>query len=253
MADKHVSIANQPLLPVAPNPELGAEASVVAKQASPLPSDHIVRQTTNGSDAPTRRDNYFVRHWRGNLSLPVSYWVNSFLATIAVSFVFEKLDSSINISDSPLLFATTRTLVLVLAITISIWQLVGVWRSAGKHRARGGHGFWAGAARFAVIIGFLGHGGTLAREAVPQLARLGEAWSIAFGDPDVGKHNPRIFPDRSVLEFVGGITFGVTAEVRKLLEAAPNIREIHLNSPGGPEGKHTSSMRLSVSEGSLLT
>src|SRR5438093_9087318 len=48
-----------------------------------------------------------------------------------------------------------------LAIAISLLQLVGVWRSAGKHKVRGGSGFWAGTARFIVILGFLGLPSTL--------------------------------------------------------------------------------------------
>ena len=31
--------------------------------------------------------NYFVRHWRGGLSLPVAYWLNGFLGNIAVLLI----------------------------------------------------------------------------------------------------------------------------------------------------------------------
>jgi hypothetical protein len=216
MADEYVSITGQPPRSLVSTPELGANPSVVAAPVPPLPSNPIVQAAADVLDTPGSRDNYIVRHWRGDLSLSVSYWINNFLATIAVSFLIQKLGSSISISDSPLIFATIRTLVLVVAIAISIWQLVGVWRSAGKHRARGGGGFWAGVVRFAVITGFLGYGGTLAREAVPQLTLLAEDWSIAFGDPAVGKHAVRILPNGAELEFVGGITFGITDEVRSL-------------------------------------
>jgi hypothetical protein len=237
MADEHVPIAGQPPQSLAPMPELGANASPVPEPSSPVPSSSIAPPATDGSDAPISRANYIARHWRGDLSLPVSYWINNFLATIAVSFVFQELGSIISISDAPLIFATIRTLVLVVAIAISIWQLVGVWRSAGKHRARGGSGFWAGVARFVLVIGFLGHGGTLTREAVPQLTQLGEIWSIAFGDSGVGKHAVHLLRNGTELEFVGGITFGVTDEVKKLLDAAPKVREINLDSDGGRVGE----------------
>ena len=29
--------------------------------------------------APVEQPNYFIRHWRGDLPLPVSYWINGFL------------------------------------------------------------------------------------------------------------------------------------------------------------------------------
>jgi hypothetical protein len=252
MADEHVSIADQPPRSLVPTPELRANASVVSEPTPQLPANPIARTAAVVSDAPISRANYIARHWRGDLSLSVSYWLNNFLATIAVSFVFQKLGSIISISDSPLIFATTRTLVLVFAIAISIWQLVGVWRSAGKHRARGGRGFWVGVARFTVITGFLGCGGTLTREAVPQLTLLAEDWSIVFGDPGVGEHAVHILANGTEIEFVGGITFGVTDEVKKLLDAAPNVRAIHLNSPGGRIGEAHKLRRL-IAERGLAT
>src|SRR5207245_2791931 len=208
--DEHLSIAGQSPRSLVPIPELGANASAVPEPAPPLPSNSVARPETDVSDAPISRANYIARHWRGDLSLPVSYWINNFLATIAVSFVFRKLGPIISISDAPLIFATSRTLVLIVAIAVSIWQLVGVWRSAGKHRARGGRGFWASVARFVVIAGFLGNGRTLTREAVPQLTLLAEDWSIVFGDPGVGKHVLHILPNGTELEFVGSITVGAT-------------------------------------------
>jgi ATP-dependent protease ClpP protease subunit len=250
MTDDDASIAGEPPPALVPIPEPGANASG-ATETAPLPPNHVARPATDVSNIRTSRPNYIVRHWRGELSLPVSYWINAFLATIVASFVFQKLVSIISISESPLVFATTRTLVLVAAIAISIWQLVGVWRSAGKRRERGGR-FWAGVARFLVVIGFLGHGGTLAREAVPQLTQLAEIWSIAFGDPGVGKHTARVLSNRSEIEFVGGITFGVTDEIRKLLDAAPNVREIQLNSPGGRIGE-AHKLRELIRERGLVT
>src|SRR5215470_18928631 len=41
-----------------------------------------------------RKRNYFIRHWRGELSLPVSYWLNGLLATVftvALTLLFGEL------------------------------------------------------------------------------------------------------------------------------------------------------------------
>jgi hypothetical protein len=249
MTDEHVSVADQPprsLIPIV------VQGSVVPEPAPPPPANPSARPPNDTIDAPLSRANYIVRHWRGDLSLPVSYWINNFLATIAASLVFQKLGSIVSISDAPLVFAATQTLVLVFAIAISIWQLVGVWRSAGKHRARGGRGFWAGVARFLVLIGFIAHVGNLSREAVPQVKHLGEIWSIAFGDPGVGRHAVRLLRNGTEIEFVGGITFGVTDEVKNLLDAAPNVREIHLSSPGGRVGE-AHKLRALIRERGLVT
>ena len=35
---------------------------------------------------PTNKwNNYIARHWRGELSLPISYWINSFIGNIAIA------------------------------------------------------------------------------------------------------------------------------------------------------------------------
>jgi hypothetical protein len=81
-----------------------------------------------------------------------------------------------------------------------------------------------------VVLGFFSLASSAAQQTVPQLQ---EVWSIAAGDPEMGKHELHILRDGTELEYAGGITFGATEEVRKLLDADPAIRVIHLNSPGG--------------------
>jgi hypothetical protein len=187
------------------------------------------RSIVSGSDYDRRRS-YIVRHWRGELSLPVSYWINSFLGAVAVFAVFSCIGRLIAPTDSPLGFAIVVSGAWFFLMVANSWQLVGVWRSAGKHKGRGGSGFWAGLARVMVILGFLGLAGSLSEQTLPQLK---ESWNIAFGDPEMGKHELHILRGGTELEFTGGITFGVTEEVRKLLDADPSIWVIHLHSPGG--------------------
>ena len=120
------------------------------------------RPIVGSSGYDTRGRSYIVRHWRGDLSLPVSYWINSFLGTIAVSVVFSCVGLLVEPADSPLGFAIAVSVAWLLLIVVTLWQLVGVWRSAGKHRERSGKAFWARAARFMVIFGFLGLASSLA-------------------------------------------------------------------------------------------
>src|SRR5229473_2883369 len=140
MSDERVSVVSQSLaapVPV-PVPEPGATTPPVSEPGSPLRSDPIAPPETDVSGTPVRRLNYIARHWRGDLSLSVSYWTNAFLGTIAASIVCRSVRSIPSASDGPLVFAITQSLVWAVAITMSMWYLVGVWRSAGKHRARGG-------------------------------------------------------------------------------------------------------------------
>jgi len=187
------------------------------------------RPVVSGSGYNTRRS-YIVRHWQGELSLPVSYWINGFLGAVAISAVFLCIRLLIAPADSPLGFAIAISVAGCFLVVATLWQLVGVWRSAENHKGRGGSSFWAWLARFMVILGFLGLASSLSEQTLPQLE---EYWNIAFGDPEMGKHELHILRGGTELEYLGGITFGATEEVRKLLDADPAVRIIHLNSPGG--------------------
>ena len=100
------------------------------------------RSVVGSSGYITPRRSYLVRHWRGELSLPVSYWINSCLSTIAVFAVFSCVGLLVGPADSPLGFAIVISVAWLFLIVATLWQLVGVWRSAGKHRGRSGKGFW---------------------------------------------------------------------------------------------------------------
>jgi hypothetical protein len=249
MPDERVLVSSQSLAAPVPTPEPGATTSAVSEPGSPLPSDPIARSESEVSGTPVRRLNYVVRHWRGDLSLPVSYWINNLVATIAVSILFRKVASVIGLSDDPLIFAATITLISLVVIAVSIWQLVGIWRSAGKHRARGGTRFWVWAARFAVVTGFLGFAWTVSQEDLPKLK---EFWCIAAGDPCIGTHALHVLRGGTELELVGGIKAGLTKEVMKLLGANPKIQVIRLEGPGGRIGE-AHELRKLIDERGLIT
>jgi hypothetical protein len=195
------------------------------------------------------RRSYFIRHWRGQLSLPVSYWINSVLGTVSVLFVSTLVGALVQPTESLLTWAFLIFTVWIFAIVVTIWQLVGVWRSAGNHKSRGGSGFWAGAARFMVCLGFLSLAGTLFNNAIPQLAGV---LRIAAGDKETGDHTLKILRDGTELEFSGGITFGIADEVQRILDIAPSIKVIHLNSSGGRVAE-ARKLRDLISERRLIT
>jgi hypothetical protein len=147
------------------------------------------------------------------------------------------------------IYAATITLISLVLLAVSVWQFVGIWRSAGKHRARGGRRFWAWAARFAVFTGFLGFAWTLSQQDLPKLK---EFWCIAAGDPCIGTHALHVLRGGTELELAGGITFGLTKEVTKLLEVNPKIQVIRLKGPGGRIGEAHELRRL-IGERGLVT
>jgi hypothetical protein len=138
--------------------------------------------------------NYVVRHWRGDLPLALSYFVNGCLssllsisAVVAASQLIQPVNGSFTIALSISLF-------WLFISALAIWQLVGIWRSAGKHKRQGGSGFWARAARVMVGFGVLSSVGMVTNTGIPQVT---EFWRIAAGDQITSSHLHMLGPKES--------------------------------------------------------
>jgi hypothetical protein len=173
---------------------------------------------------------YLVRHWNGQLSLPISFFINGFLgnivAVVLATTVTAATDSSSNVWA--IFFGITGTWAAV--ITITLWQLVGVWRSATNHPERGGSSFWAGVAKFMVIVGALQTVFLFSQNALPQIA---ESIKIVRGDHEFGPHWIRVLNNGQELEFGGGIVFGVAEDLERAIVSSGSVHTIHLDSHGG--------------------
>ena len=182
-----------------------------------------------GETTPPQRRSYVVRHWRGELSLPLSYWINAMLVGIVAAAIGRGVgEVSAELRDPRLDLAIGLALMLV-GLVLPVWQIVGVWRSAGRHRARGGSRFWAIAARVLMVLGALRVVAVYAKEAVPQIPVF---WAIAVGDRGMA-HELRVLEGGGELLVAGRIGFGLTGEIEALLDAHPEIRRLQLASPGG--------------------
>jgi len=184
-----------------------------------------------GGNVGRKRRNYFARHWRGELSLPVSYWINGILAGIAAALVVEVINTSVDFKDDfqPGLALAAEILIWTTTSLIAIWRLVGVWRSATNYR-RALKIFWGPVAKVLVIVG--------AAESVAGFALVGgpqinELYKIYRGDEEIGGYAFRVLRDGRELEFSGGITFGAAKDFQRFLDAMPAVQVVHLNSPGG--------------------
>jgi hypothetical protein len=96
---------------------------------------------------------YIGRHWRGELSLPRSYWIDGALVLLPFNFYFRVMEFVVvaNPPHSPLAFVYLFLGPILLLIPISVWAGVGIWRSAGRRIAEGSKG-WAWIARAIVLI-----------------------------------------------------------------------------------------------------
>ena len=113
---------------------------------------------------------------------------------------------------------------------ITIWQYVGLWRSARSHIVKTKRSFWARTTQIIAVIGAIASVNIFIGTAWPQVTQYSR---IAFGLDDFGGFTVRVIRQGKEMEVIGGMAFGVTEEVKRLLDANPEVRVIHLNSIGG--------------------
>ncbi len=104
------------------DPELAPQASTALPP--PLPPQAL------------RSRNYLVRHWRGELSLQVSYWLNGTVSGLVVGLVIGGMAYLINWQGDaePVVWLSTLIASWILAALLTIWQAVGIWRAAIRYR-----------------------------------------------------------------------------------------------------------------------
>src|SRR5262249_40545499 len=106
------------------------------------------------AEKPKSKRNYLVRHWRGELSLPVSYWLNGLLVLFAATvagLTFSSLVQTSHVTAGAQMAAALICFTVVI-VALSTWQLTGIWRSATRYSASGKR-FWGTAAKVVVVLG----------------------------------------------------------------------------------------------------
>jgi len=161
----------------------------------------------------------------------VSYWLNGTVSGLVVGLVIGGMAYLINWQGDaePVVWLSTLIASWILAALLTIWQAVGIWRAAIRYR-QSGKDFWGGVAQMLTVAGLLVFPYDFAIIGAPQLAGI---YEIVSGDAHVGPHEFHVLANGQTLEFSGGITFGVTQELERFLNAMAGVRTVRLNSNGG--------------------
>ncbi|WP_410480826.1 zinc-ribbon domain-containing protein [Pseudomonas plecoglossicida] len=202
-SEKSISSADTPALIVTAQPESGKSSSY----------------------------NFIAKHWRGEYSLGIAYWLFGFLIAIFIavlSFVVGELGNSPNLGGRA--YGFLILIYYAVVIVVSVWQIVGVIRSASAHSSRGGKQFWAAVAMLMVCLGAFR---LFASFIVDGLPLIREGLNMVRGEDNIPEYSLRLMRNDTELELAGGIPIGTTEAVRKMLDSNPAVRVIHLNSTGG--------------------
>lgn len=169
-------------------------------------------------------ERYVLAHWRGNLPLAQSYWLNGFLVSAVCTLLTLSASAAVQESDMSLtVISATAIFLVTFLLTVSVWSWVGIWRSASKSNSG-----WAALAKASVVLGVLG-----------QLGQLGPLWEwgketayLAVGTDTLGEM-AEVEAVGQELRISGLLTNGIAAKFVDMLNDNPDITKVRINSVGG--------------------
>jgi hypothetical protein len=214
----------------APKPAIATPAPAIATPAPVIaPRTRVIAAPATVIAAPrTARPNYFVRHWRGQLPLPVSYWVNWLLvsALLAVGVLSAKDPALLERLGTNA--GSWELAVAASALAAMAWQSVGLWRSADRYVVGGGRREWATLAKVCVGIGLLPVVGSV----LEQLPAVQQTLDARF------RERPRVTQlyvakAGTEIEIAGGLSPGIATALSSTLDRTPTIRVVRLANAGG--------------------
>jgi len=184
---------------------------------------------------------YILKHWRGELSLAISYWVNLILIQGIATFLVNWFAQSSPINH-PVIAARVGIIIVIIVLFIYIWQIVGLWRSCNRHVAVYGKAFWARTAQVLVVFGLIATLGNLA--SYGRIYR--EYYQLGFQKDTTPAYSLALRKDDSLIHLEGGLKFGVSKDVAALLKDHPDVKGIILDCDGGwiYEGRELSKLIL---------
>lgn len=190
----------------------------------PLPPQPPPSSYPPARDATPIRRGYVAAHWRGDLSLAQSYWVNTVLVALVARVLFVGL-GSLDWQRHSLNWAiATIAVAMLVCLLVAAWQYVGVWRAA----ERSGSG-WSMIARIIVVIGcIVSCFATL--NSVRTLTGMVRAAAVqrTWNDYHIG-----VSPDGIAVDATGAMGVGFADQVEQTFADHAGVHTLRIASRGG--------------------
>lgn len=195
--------------------------------------------------------NYIANHWRGDLSLAKSYWINTLLLSLPFTILLSSLESlalTIRTMEQQALFFWTLAFLTVFAFPLTAWQLIGTWRSATKRTVTTGKSGWSSVAKVVMVIAWIQVFGAFGK-VTEDWPAYKEIAAFTLGLNPMGDYNVTVIDGGTGIGISGAIARGVVDEVRSALARAEEPIYVGLESNGGRIGVGDSLNRLIRNEG----
>ena len=179
---------------------------------------------------------YIRRHWRGELSLPVSFWINFFLIYLALAllqqfFLTPHILGKVNLGEVAVIYSVTIFSIVAHAI-IYPWQIIGVIRACERRIKNRTDRSWAIAAEGVVVLSIAA---TLAAVFSSYQSVLGYQSSLRLPENSETEraYQLDLIRGNTLIHLRGVFEVGITRRVSRLLDHHSQITGIILDSDGG--------------------
>lgn len=186
------------------------------------------RESTSRNYEKRKNVNYFRKHWRGELSLAISFWVNVVLVNIIFMSLLTWFAEGSPISH-PVISARVTIIIVFFCLSIYAWQIVGLWRSCNRNILINGKAFWARTTQVIVVLCFLGNLGNI----FSSFGLYKDLYQLGFQKDTTSACSLTLRKNNSLIHLEGGLRFGVSKDVAALLNNHPDIKGIILDCDGG--------------------
>lgn len=185
---------------------------------------------------------YILRHWQGELSLAVSFWINFFLLNVAKISFDTWLTQNSPIKHPQIAARVGIIYIAIVLVIVYPWQIIGAWRACNRHVATTGKAFWARAAQVFLIFGFLATLGNLNK----SWPIYNDLYDLGFKKDQFANYTLKLENNDTLIHLKGGLGFGVSEDIAEFLKHHPEIKGIILDSIGGRiyEGRELSKLIL---------
>lgn len=174
--------------------------------------------------------NWFVRYWRGQVSLPMSYWGVGITINLLILGLSKVIQLGIESSNHNWQLGAYILGLYSFIIAAMCWQSVGLFRTARKHPLRTGDSGWATVAIIMLFIGLISFSNQMYTTGYPIMK---SGFQLIIGSSESNDTQFRVLNNGTDIELIGGISLESEQMLEEALINNPDIRRIHLHSRGG--------------------
>ena len=173
---------------------------------------------------------YIKKHYRGELPLEMSYWVNTIILSVIFNLItFIGIDS-IDVTQNTTFWMLFIALYFIfIYLVVSPWMYIGLWRSADKHIQKYGVRFWANVVKILLIVGVFKTALSFYGVGLPIIQ---EFFKIVTKQDSIPSYQIEVYNENEI-EILGGINYGLSRDFKAYLQQYPNIKTVRINSVGG--------------------